>query len=75
MGTKWLGNALSQEELWKAAENQEYVWVKLPQDSGVNFITTDEVSLPLCLHTVMFKVSLRQEDYGKTWALSKDELN
>lgn len=59
-----------QEDLWDRAEKQGYVWIKT--ENG--FITTDELSTYNRIKTGIYEVWLSQEDYGKTWAFTKDEL-
>lgn len=60
----------SEKELWDKANAQGYVWIK----SDTGFITKDELDTYSRLETVWYKVWLHQEDYGKTWALTKEEL-
>ena len=59
-----------QEELWDRAEKQGYVWIKT--ENG--FITTDELDSYSRIKTGIYEVWLSQEDYGKTWAFTKEEL-
>ena len=59
-----------EEELWDMAEKQGYVWIKT--ESG--FITTDELSDYIRIETGIYNIWLSQKDYGKTWALTKEEL-
>ena len=52
------------------AEKQGYVWIKT--ENG--FITTDELCDYLRIKTSLYDIWLLQEDYGKTWAFTKEEL-
>lgn len=65
-----LSLAPGQEELWDMAGKQGYVWIRT--ENG--FITTDELDSYSKIKTEIYQVWLSQEDYGKTWALTKDEL-
>lgn len=47
-----------------------YVWIKT--ESG--FITKDELAKWCQIRTEWYAVYLRQKDYGKTWAFTKEEL-
>lgn len=60
----------NQEELWDMAEKQGYVWIKTKN----GFITTNELCDYLRIKTRIYDIWLLQEDYGKTWAFTKDEL-
>ena len=51
-------------------KKQGYVWVKLKYGS----ITKDELFKYFIRRTVYFKVALKRKDYGKTFALTKEEL-
>ena len=59
-----------EEYLWGIAEKQGYVWIKTKN----GFITTDELCDYLRIKTRLYDVWLLQEDYGKTWAFTKEEL-
>lgn len=59
-----------QEDLWDVAEKQGYVWIKT--ENG--FITTDELDSYGRIKTGIYEIWLSQEDYGKTWAFTKEEL-
>ena len=50
--------------------NQGYAWIKT--ENG--FITKDDVPNHDSLHTMWYRISLIQKDYGKTLALMKEEL-
>ena len=52
------------------AEKQGYVWIKTKN----RFIATDELCDYLRIKTRLYDILLLQEDYGKTWAFTKDEL-
>lgn len=60
----------SDEELWDKAQKQGYIWIKT--ESG--FITKDELSGSQSLTSVWYGVFPSQKTYGKTWALTKEEL-
>lgn len=60
----------SEEDLWDMAEKQGYVWIKTKN----GFITTDELCDYLRIKTRLYEVWLSQEDYGKTWAFTKEEI-
>ena len=57
-------------QLYKRIKKQGYVWVKLKD----NCIVPEEVFKYFRRCTVHFKVSLKRRDYGKTFALTKEEL-
>ena len=57
-------------ETMQKIEKQGYVWIKT--ESG--FITKDDIPNNFSLRTVWYRVSLTQKDYGKTFALTKEEL-
>lgn len=59
-----------QEELWGMAGKQGYVWIKT--ENG--FVTKDELDSYSRIKTEIYEVWLSQKDYGKTWALRKEEL-
>lgn len=65
-----LGMVSGQEELWDKADKQGYVWIKT--ENG--FVTKDDLNSYNRLCTVWYRVWLRQRDYGKTWAFTKEEL-
>lgn len=70
MATKWLSIQPSQQDLWNKAIEQKYVWIK----TNNNFIVKDELC-PWCqIKTFLYNVYLKQENYGKTWAFTKEEL-
>jgi len=60
----------SDSELWDKAKKQGYIWVKT--ESG--FITKDEMSNYAKLTSAWYGVFPSQKTYGKTWALTKEEL-
>lgn len=70
MATRWLSMQPSQQELWDKANEMGYVWVKL--ENG--FITKDEMCPWVDIRTFLYKVVLKQETYGKTWAFTREEL-
>ena len=57
-------------QIYKRIKKQGYVWVKLKD----NCIITDEVFKHFRRKTVFFSISLKRKDYGKTFALTKEEL-
>ena len=57
-------------QLYKRIKKQEYVWVKLKDDT----IIPDEVFKYFRRRTAYFKIALKRQDYGKTFALTKEEL-
>ena len=57
-------------QIYRMIKKQGYVWVKLKYGS----ITKDELFKYFIRRTVYFKVSLKRKDYGKTFALTKEEL-
>ena len=69
-----MGKILSIAPTWwetlQKIYNQGYVWIKT--ESG--FITKDDISSQLKLHTLWHHIDLTQKDYGKTFALTKEEL-
>ena len=65
-----LSIAPGREELWDMAEKQGYVWIKT--ENG--FVTTDELDNYARIKTGIYGVWLSQKDYGKTWALTENEL-
>lgn len=69
-----MGNILSMAPTWSETmqkiEKQGYVWIKT--ESG--FITKDDIPNNFSLRTVWYRISLTQKDYGKTFALTKEEL-
>ena len=56
-------------ETYQKIEKQGYVWIKT--ESG--FITKDDIPNNFTLRTVWYNISLTQKDYGKTFALTKEE--
>ena len=62
--------SLGEEDLWNIAEKQGYVWIKTKN----GFITTDELCDYLRIKTSLYDIWILQEDYGKTWAFTKEEL-
>ena len=64
-----LSIAHSQEDLWKEAGRQGFVYVKTA--SGA--IAKDEVS-EWGVETYWYSVWLRQRDYGITWALNEKDM-
>lgn len=69
-----MGKILSMAPTWwetyQKIEKQGYVWIKT--ESG--FITKDDIPNNFTLRTVWYNISLIQKDYGKTFALTKEEL-
>ena len=57
-------------QIYKIIKKQGYVWIKLKD----NCIITDEVFKYFRRKTVFFSISLKRQDYGKTFALTKEEL-
>ena len=57
-------------QVYKQIKKQEYVWVKLKDDT----IIPDEVFKYFRRKTAYFKIALKRKDYGKTFALTKEEL-
>ena len=67
---KILSIALSWSETHEKILNQGYVWIKT--ENG--FITKDDVQSTFGLYTIWYRILLVQKDYGKTFALTKEEL-
>lgn len=69
-----MGKILSIAPTWtetmQKIEKQGYVWIKT--ENG--FITKDDIPNYFSLRTVWYRISLTQKDYGKTFALTKEEL-
>ena len=57
-------------QIYKRIKKQGYVWIKLKD----NCIITDEVFKYFRRRTAYFKIALKRQDYGKTFALTKEEL-
>ena len=57
-------------QLYKRIKKQGYVWIKLKD----GFIVPEKIFKHLRCSTVHFKVALKRQDYGKTFALTKEEL-
>lgn len=57
-------------QIYKIIKKQGYVWVKLKDDT----IIPDEVFKYFRRRTAYFKIALKRKDYGKTFALTKEEL-
>ena len=57
-------------QIYKIIKKQGYVWVKLKDDT----IIPDEVFKYSIRRTAYFKIALKRKDYGKTFALTKEEL-
>ena len=57
-------------QIYKRIKRQGYVWIKLKD----NCIITDEVFRYFRRRTAYFKIALKRKDYGKTFALTKEEL-
>lgn len=57
-------------QIYKIIKKQGYVWVKLKDDT----IIPDEVFRYFRRRTAYFKIALKRKDYGKTFALTKEEL-
>ena len=57
-------------QIYRMIKKQGYVWVKLKYGS----ITKDELFKYFIRRTVYFNVALKRKDYGKTFALTKEEL-
>ena len=57
-------------QIYKRIKKQGYVWIKLKD----NCIITDEVFRYFRRRTAYFKIALKRQDYGKTFALTKEEL-
>lgn len=70
MGTRWLSIQPSQQDLWDKAIKMGYVWIKTEE----GFITKDELCPWLDIKTFLYKICLKQETYGKTWAFTREEL-
>ena len=62
--------SLGEEDIWDMAEKQGYVWIKTKN----GFITPDELCDYLRIKTRLYDIWLLQEDYGKTWEFTKEEL-
>ena len=57
-------------QIYKIIKKQGYVWVKLKDDT----IIPDEVFKYFRRRTAYFKIALKRKYYGKTFALTKEEL-
>ena len=57
-------------QLYKRIKKQGYVWIKLKD----NCIVPEKIFKHLRRRTVCFNVALKRKDYGKTFALTKEEL-
>lgn len=57
-------------QIYKRIKKQGYVLIKLKD----NCIIKDEVYKYFRRKTVFFNVALKKQDYGKTFALTKEEL-
>ena len=57
-------------QIYKRIKKQGYVWIKLKD----NCIITDEVFRYFRHRTAYFKIALKRQDYGKMFALTKEEL-
>ena len=57
-------------QIYRMIKKQGYVWVKLKYGA----IIKDEVFKYFRRRTVYFNISLKRKDYGKTFALTKEEL-
>ena len=57
-------------QIRKRIKKQGYVWIKLKDGA----IIKDEVVKHFRRKTVFFNVALKRQDYGKTFALTKEEL-
>ena len=57
-------------QIYKRIKKQGYVWIKLKYGA----IIKDEVYKYFRRKTVFFSISLKRQDYGKTFALTKEEL-
>ena len=57
-------------QIYRMIKKQGYVWVKLKDDT----IIPDEVFKYFRCRTAYFKIALKRKDYGKTFALTKEEL-
>ena len=68
--SKILSIAPTWEETYKKIEEQGYVWIKT--ESG--FITKDDLPKYISMRTFWYNIALVQKDYGKTFALTKEEL-
>ena len=51
-------------------KEQGYVWIKT--ENG--FITKDDLPKYISMRTFWYNIALVQKDYGKTFALTKEEL-
>ena len=57
-------------QIYKRIKKQGYVWIKLKDDC----IVPEEIFKHFRRKTIHFKVALKRQDYGKTFALTKEEL-
>lgn len=57
-------------QIYRMIKKQGYVWIKLKDGC----IIKDEVFKYFIRRTVCFNVALKRKDYGKTFALTKEEL-
>ena len=69
-GSKILSISPSWWETYQKIKNQGYVWIKT--NSG--FITKDDIPNNFSLRTLWYHINITQKDYGKTFALTKEEL-
>ena len=67
--SKILSIAPSWSETYQKIINQGYVWIKT--ENG--FITKDDVPNTFSLYTIWYRILLVQKDYGKTFALTREE--
>lgn len=69
-----MGKILSMMPTWwetfKKIQTQGYVWIKTKD----GLITKDDLPNNFSFRTLWYRVSLTQQDYGKTFALTKEEL-
>ena len=68
--SKILSTAPTWQETYQKIKEQGYVWIRT--ENG--FITKDDAPNYYSLRTMWYRISLVQKDYGKTFALTKEEL-
>lgn len=63
--------APSWQDTYQKIKAQGYVWIKTED----GFITKDDLPPCFSARTFLYKIALTQKDYGKTFALTKEELH
>ena len=68
---KILSMAPSWQDTYQKIKAQGYVWIKTED----GFITKDDLPPYFSAQTFLYNIALTQKDYGKTFALTKEELH